>query len=202
MIDFTGVDETISETILLVGLNGCGKSTLLGLIADTVKASMGCMGGVREPEKIIQVEATKEIKARLFEAEKDTKRGANYFDWDDKDLGIGFLMGAMRSSHGEAVLNGLGQILLKTDEYNTFLLDEPDQAASIRVAAGLSRVLHNVPIKYPGTQVIAAVHHPIIMEDLVVVYDLVARKFRKAGDFIKEMRDVSQDLTYKRKEDE
>lgn len=203
VFDFTdGKDtEALLQTVLLVGLNGCGKSTLLQLIADTVNAEKGMMAGIQEKNEdpIIELEITKDITARLFEAETDKKRGAGFFDFEDKDLDIGFHVQAMRLSHGETLFLALNKILetVKDDKYNTFLFDEPDQAASIRIAAGLANVLSILPAKHPGLQIIAAVHHPIIMEMLYIVYDVVAKKYRKAKDVIEEMKQPGP-LTYRK----
>ena len=200
VIDFVGESKPskFHPTIILVGLNGCGKSTLLRLIANEVKATSGMMAGFSTPEeKIIELETSGEIKARLFDAETDKKRGAGIFDFDDKDLDIGFHVQAMHMSHGETLFYGLNKIFetIKDDKYNTFLLDEPDQAASIRIAAGLARALLFIPIKHPGVQIIAAVHHPIVMEMCEIVYDVVARKFRDAEEVIEEMKQPG-DLMY------
>jgi len=190
-LDFTR--NGFERTILLAGLNGCGKSTLLNLIADEVGAVMGSEGGIakrigQEDENIIKIKTTKPINARLFQAEYDKKRGMTGFDYNDPDLDVGFHLSAMRMSHGEALFFGLNRILDNMGRYNTFLLDEPDQASSIRIASMMGNVFRKYPLKFPGVQIIAAVHHPMIMTSNKFVYDVVKREYRTARSFIGEMR--------------
>jgi predicted ATPase len=185
----------IPETIPIVGLNGSGKTTLLHLIADFFDATMSAFGGLQyryRGKDIIDVKYEGEPKVRLFEAEKDSKRGGPAFDWDDKDIDTGFHIWSFSKSHGETIIQALCLLISKLDEsgYNLLLLDEPDQALSVQLASILGKMFLSFSTKHPGVQIITAVHHPIVMEELKMIYSLKDKKYRWYKDVIKEMRET------------
>jgi len=179
------VIEFRGRTNLIVGLNGSGKSTLLQLIGDYTSTNVWKSHDHKKAKDIINIDMDEGCKIKHYDFEKDNKRTLNYFDWDDKDMDVGHHMHSMWMSHGESAIYAIDAIMSK--EYDVYLLDEPDQAASIRVAMALSRLFLLYPFE-KNIQIIASVHHPFIMQEIGTVYDLKKKEYVEANAFIEEMR--------------
>lgn len=152
---------------LIVGDQGTGKSTLIDCIrqAERYKDTIKCYAKGR-------------VQTASFNFETDNCRGKSVFD-DSKDMMMQVSMLFM--SHGQ-VTNGIVAGLPKLA--NTLvMLDEPDLALSIRSARKLVGLLKQAAEN--NAQIIAAVHHPVVIEAFNEVYSLEHRKWMTGPDFIK-----------------
>jgi predicted ATPase len=156
---------------LLVGDQGCGKSSLL----DAIRAMCGDKKApIGLKEKITYI--ADPITTIGFDFEKDNLRTLGHLDYGN----IGPQLAAKKSSHGEFtnyVLTYLTQI-----ENTLIYLDEPDQALSIRSIKKLINMMQLATNK--GCQIIAAVHHPYIIEAFPEVYSCEHRIWMPSNEFI------------------
>jgi predicted ATPase len=159
---------------LLVGDQGTGKSTILQALASLaqIKAYQYPLGLAKK----VSVDVTPcEVKAWDFE--KNNRRTLGYLDYDK----LGLQLAAKFTSHGEANLDVL-QALEKAKQL-VFLTDEPDMALSIRSIFKLISLFTKAASQ--GCQIIAAVHHPFLIEAWKEVYSCEHDTWMTSEDFIR-----------------
>jgi predicted ATPase len=139
---------------LLVGPNGSGKSTILSAIVDGAASENRPLDRPQGIECI----TTGRITLKYFDFEKNNPRTRSHM-YSSSGL-VGFQVGAMFRSHGE-VNRDLHEGLMRREhvEGHLVLLDEPDQALDFDGALQLALRLKELP----AAQVIAAVHHPVLV---------------------------------------
>lgn len=139
---------------LLVGPNGSGKSTVLSAIMDS---AAGEKHPLRRPQGI-ECTTSDHIQIKYFDFEKNNPRTRSTM-YSSPGL-TGFQVGAMFRSHGE-VNKDLHEGLMRPEHIkgHLVLLDEPDQALDFDGALRLALRLKELP----AAQIIAAVHHPVIV---------------------------------------
>lgn len=140
----------------LVGDQGTGKSTLLRLLA-------GKLPGVTQKD-LAEIDSDKDHYG-YFDFETDNPRISEI---TSNKLPI-MLQGAVRwSSHGEFVKKMLSSS--GTQEVSLFLMDEPDQALSVRSCYIFTRHFNEMAGR--GVQILAAVHNPIFISSQPEVLSL------------------------------
>jgi len=149
---------------LLVGDQGTGKSSLLSAIrGNGVKVEMGDPDWHKEAVAEL-VTNGKQCNSFKFDFEKDNFRTKGWFGGKT----IAFHMRSMWKSHGEqnnAVLKNMAPA-----KDSVIFMDEPDMALSIRSAIKLVELL--TKLADAGNQILAAVHHPIVIEAFPLVLSL------------------------------
>jgi predicted ATPase len=158
---------------LLVGDQGTGKSSLLQAIAAA--GNVTDYGFSRDLKKKVSCEASP-IDVFGLDFEKHNKRTLGYLDYDILE----FQISAKLSSHGEQNLALLK--LLETAENKLIFLDEPDMALSLRSILKLVN-LFKAAVKR-GCQIIAAVHHPFLIEAWKEVYSCEHDTWMTSKDFM------------------
>ena len=174
---------------LLVGDQGCGKSSILQCIA--------ALGGCEKPfwkkdrtadiKKVAMLVVDKPAPVFAHDYENDSPRTAPTLDtMGSIPLALG--ISQMRMSHGQAT-NTLTPLIAKMkDAY--IILDEPDSGMSCRSALALAEAFKEASAN--GCQVIAAVHHPWLIEAFDRVYSVEHKDFMKSSDFLASMREPLQ----------
>lgn len=159
---------TFDKLTLLVGDQGSGKSTILELLGDSKKF---------KEKDIFKAETENNVRLQTywFDYEKHNPRKNSVFEgWQAK---------ALFSSHGEFVRTFNETICRKEGSGACFLMDEPDAALSIRsclkLASGIKFALER------GSQIIASVHSPTVMEQFDKVFSLEHRKWMSSQEFIR-----------------
>jgi predicted ATPase len=159
---------------LLVGDQGTGKSTILQALA-----SLAQIKDYQYPldlAKKVAVDVTPcEVKAWDFE--KNNRRTLGYLDYDH----LATQLSAKFSSHGEANLALLNS--LEKAKQIVFLTDEPDMALCIRSIFRLISLFTKAASQ--GCQIIAAVHHPFLIEAWKEVYSCEHDAWMTSKDFIR-----------------
>lgn len=157
---------------LLVGDQGSGKSSLIGAIRGVgLKDTPGKFEHLKETT-IAKADA---CRTYFFDFEKDNVRTQSHFVKN-----IMFQVASMHKSHGEtniAMLNSL-----KEADDCLVMMDEPDMALSIRTCALLVKRFKELESR--GSQVIAAVHNPIVIEAFDEVLSLEHHKWLPSRDFV------------------
>lgn len=162
---------------IIVGDQGSGKSSLFSAIkahqeAEDWKARTGKESSIRKnPIKIV---CPNQLQTYFFDFEKNNLRTLSYF----KEGMTMMQVQMMHRSHGEANLATLA-FIKKAGKNSILLMDEPDQSLSIRSILGLTNMLKNVK-----TQIIAAVHHPYIIEKFDQVYSAEHKQWITGNEFI------------------
>jgi len=167
---------------LIVGDQGTGKSTILGLIRKPKNY---------QHDKIAFLEIPEPCSVGGFDFEKDNLRTQPAFS---NNIPMEFQIQSMFMSHGE-VNTFIHQSLTesKNAPKNAILiLDEPDQALSIRSTWHLCKILEDA-INKNNLQVIAAVHNPIIITFAKKVYSVEHRKWMKSTDFIRSQKPIAKE---------
>jgi len=157
---------------LLVGDQGCGKSTLLQAIIGYTRRSEE-----ERKESSITIESKgPRLGVAALDFEKDNPRTQGRRLRDDMDT-----MGQIASrfaSHGEVVVG-----LLETmPEKAVLLMDEPDVSLSPRSVYWLSRELRKRAAA--GSQIIVAVHSPILIEEAGEVLSLEHKRWMPGSEFL------------------
>jgi predicted ATPase len=157
---------------LLVGDQGSGKSSLL--------AALKAVGLKDPPYKFKHLQETTIVKAGpcktfSFDFEKDNVRTQSHFSKN-----MMFQIVSMRKSHGETNIAMLNSLQEAAD--CVVMMDEPDMALSIRTCQLLVKRFKELESR--GSQVIAAVHNPIVIKAFKDVLSLEHRKWLSSGDFI------------------
>ena len=157
---------------LLVGDQGSGKSSLIGALKGV---------GLKDPPyKFKHLKETTIVKADpcrtySFDFEYDNVRTRGHFGKN-----MMFQVASMLKSHGEtniAMLNSL-----KEADGCLVMMDEPDMALSIRTCAMLVKRFKELEAR--GSQVIAAVHNPLVIKAFKDVLSLEHRRWMPSEDFI------------------
>lgn len=93
----------------------------------------------------------------------------------------------MGMSHGQSTL-AIIQLLEKIDEKQKFIiiLDEPDTGLSPAATKRLARCFKK--LESQGSQVIAAVHNPWLIEEFANVWDMDKLAFRPSNEYLDEQR--------------
>ncbi len=159
---------------LLVGEQGCGKSSLLDLIrifGMPKKKRNGAEEEIAEKASITHDAGT--ICSFDFERgnPRTLARAGN---------GASFQIKAMFSSHGEtnlAIIKNAGR-----QDSDLILMDEPDSALSIRSCQKLVTTLKK--LTESGSQIIAAVHNPIVIQAFEEVYSIEHDRWMLSAEFI------------------
>jgi predicted ATPase len=172
---------------LLVGSNGAGKSTTLGILAEHggVKDSF-----VRRPSKVEEYS-----KVSLAQADQSSPVFAFDFESDNPRVQASLRefgpipykakLGMSFASHGQSSLMII-RWMSEATEPGILILDEPDTALAPGAVMKLVRAL-----KYHqeiGSQVIAAVHNPWLIQEFEQVWDMDKRTFRSSAEYLAEQR--------------
>lgn len=144
---------------LVIGPNGSGKSTLLYLLRGGWKSHIN-LNHVKNPEidnplRAVLLEKDGIVTISSFDFEKDNPRGKSTFD--DKDMM--WQVKSHYSSHGEAMIAPVAEMLHDGMRDKVALLDEPDSAMDLDNTDFLIDCLRNTK----ASQVIAVVHSPYLM---------------------------------------
>jgi len=166
---------------LLVGDQGSGKSTALRLIINSAKSGALDRHDRADAEKVCKLRVDP-MRVMSFDFEKDNPRVSAHFS-DRMDYGAQIT--SRWKSHGEFT-NMVLHALLQIDKPTILLVDEPDMALSMRSITKLIDIFKDVVSK--GCQVLAAVHHPWIIESTPEVYSLEHRRWMSSAAFLVEMR--------------
>ncbi len=159
---------------LLVGEQGCGKSSLLDLIrifGMPKKKRDGVEREIAEKASITHGAGT----ICSFDFEKGNPRTLAHFGRD-----AGFQIKAMFASHGEtntAIIKNAVRL-----DSDLILMDEPDSALSIRSCQMLVSTLKK--LAKSGSQIIAAVHNPIVIQAFGEVYSVEHDRWMLSEEFI------------------
>ena len=159
-------DEVISfrpGINILVGDQGCGKSSILQIFGMGNKAAKEIVG------------ITGKCRTASLDFERNNPRVQGHIDHMIHAL-------SRWKSHGETVLLLLQFLSEPKDEATTFLLDEPDMALSLRSVYRLANMFHTTV--EVGHQIIAAVHHPTLIQSVPEVLSLEHRRWMAADEFI------------------
>ncbi len=149
----------------LVGDQGCGKSTVLDSLAGVLHTCT--------------VEKEPGTKVKHFDFEKFNPRHTSAFG---NSIDLGVQVQVLWQSHGQAMVHLLADFCRSVTTPHTFLLDEPDTGLSIRSGRVLGRFFHMLA-EY-GHQVIASVHHIVVITAMDEVYSVEHGKWMKPRDFI------------------
>lgn len=149
---------------LLVGDQGCGKSTILQLVSTA---------GSKHSDEILKITAGR-IETRAFDYEKNNPRVSSHVE-TTLDVVTRF------ASHGQFV-KALNKSMTE-QEGVCWLQDEPDSALSIRSCLELANTIKVALTK--GSQVVASIHSPIVMEQFAKVYSLEHRRWMTPIEFVK-----------------
>jgi predicted ATPase len=157
---------------LLVGDQGSGKSSLI--------AALQSVGMKNPPHKFEHLQKTTKVKATAcktfsFDFEKDNVRMQSHFSKN-----IMFQMVSMHKSHGETNVAMLNSLQEAAD--CVVMMDEPDMALSIRTCAMLVKRFKELEAR--GSQVIAAVHNPIVIQAFKDVLSLEHCRWVPSKDFV------------------
>lgn len=157
----------------IVGDNGSGKTTFLELLSERFIYS--CSESVYIPN-----ESLKEFqKFSHFDLEKHNPRKQG-----EQSITLFGIVSAFRS-HGEMNMDlFVHDFAEKQNEI--ILLDEPDQALSIRSIYRLFKIFEKMISN--GCQIIAAVHSQTLMELVDEVYSVEHKKWMKPSEFLKTQR--------------
>ena len=149
---------------LLVGEQGSGKSSLLALIqkydCDVLNWDASC------------------VETRHFDFEKDNLRTRTSMS-NNHDV-FHLQLATLWKSHGETA-NAILKVLYQVKNI-AVLMDEPDQALSIRSCHALVESF-KVAVSN-GCQIIACVHNPIVISGFEEVISLEHRKIMSSKEFI------------------
>jgi predicted ATPase len=148
---------------LLVGDQGCGKSTILSLIGKADD---------RLTKEVLKITADR-IETRYFDYEKHNPRMSSYVS-TVLDVATRF------ASHGQFV-KALNESMSEQKGV-CWMMDEPDGNLSVRSCLALARQFKQAIEK--GSQVIASIHSPVVMEQFDRVYSLEHRRWMKPAEFI------------------
>ena len=153
---------------LLVGDQGCGKSSLFTVLRRAA----------RDGDKKLKEKVTVQCdKSQLFsfDFEHENPRTVGHFLGDTLSQ-----VASMFSSHGEC--NRAIFAATRTASNCILLMDEPDMALSIRSCKML--VLQLKALVERSSQVIIAVHNPIMIQAFDEVLSLEHRKWMPSAEFI------------------
>jgi len=153
---------------LLVGDQGCGKSSLF-----TVLRNAGGNGDKNLKEKATVWGDKSQLFS--FDFEHENPRTVGYF-LDDTVSQVA----SMLSSHGECSRALFAA--MKTASDCVLLMDEPDTALSMRSCGLLVRQLKALVDR--NSQVIIAVHNPVVIQAFDEVLSLEHHRWMKSTDFI------------------
>jgi predicted ATPase len=159
---------------LLVGDQGSGKSSILQALASVaqIKDYMYPLGLAKK----VAVEVDP-CAVRAFDFEKNNRRTLGYLDYDN----LSTQLADKFSSHGEA---NLALLKTLTDAKNTvFILDEPDMALSVRSILTLVNAFKTTVIS--GCQIVAAVHHPFLIEAWKEIHSCEHKKWMPSEEFLR-----------------
>lgn len=157
---------------LIVGDQGTGKSSLLAAIAAACNAKQFHYPiGLESKVAILSSRGV----AGGFDFERDNPRVQNTFNDN-----VQFHIASKLSSHGETNKTILLAIMKQHD--SVIFLDEPDMALSIRSITKLVTIF-KAAIEN-GCQIIAAIHHPFLIQAFPDVYSCEHRKWMNSDKFI------------------
>jgi len=165
---------------LIIGPNGSGKSTIFKALRAVLEGSneslMGSWGSrdfpagsvevtlsdgstlVNQPSFARKIPAGEVRRAIFYDGIADDRARAPMFTYDAVQL----QMNAMRSSHGQGLVQQVGFALESAIKHNaTLCLDEPDGTLDLGTVAMLSR-LDEVHERH-GLQSIVISHHPLML---------------------------------------
>jgi predicted ATPase len=161
---------------LLVGDQGCGKSTLLNLMS------------MRDWQwkEVIKLDA-ESVQMKHFDFERDNSRMQRGFA---ENLPTMLQCQMQWSSHGE--VNRL--VLASSRKYGNLvlLIDEPDQAMSVRSIFAMQEVFKRAVDR--GCQVILSAHNPKLIELQELVYDLEQRAWVSPAEFIERQSQLTPEV--------
>lgn len=161
---------------VLVGDQGCGKSTLIQATRDNAGAESKGLKSRPQPLRGKATVVAGPCQSYAFDFEKDNLRTLSYF----KDNCYGFQVGAMFKSHGETNLVMLEAMHKLTNA--CILLDEPDMALSVKSILKLVDSIHKTVAG--GNQVVIAVHNPLLIESMGMVYSVEHREWMPGKQFL------------------
>jgi predicted ATPase len=156
--------STSSPITLLVGDQGCGKSTILSLLGKADD---------KLTKEVIKITA-KSIETRYFDYEKHNPRMSSYVS-TVLDVATRF------TSHGQFV-KALNETMSEQKGV-CWMMDEPDGNLSIRSCLALAKQFKAAVDK--GSQVIASIHSPVVMDQFDEVYSLEHRRWMNPNEFVK-----------------
>jgi predicted ATPase len=174
---------------LLVGSNGSGKSMVLGAICAHAKLKKAFWKRDLNAQKhSVLVTSKDETNLGVFahDFEYDSARTAISLETHGM-LPMETIVHHSRMSHGQATMD----IILALEgakKPGIIILDEPDTGLSPGAARKLSRALkHQESI---GSQVIASVHNPWVIEEFERVWDMDKMTFRSGQEYLDEQWDM------------
>lgn len=162
---------------LVVGDQGAGKSSLLAaIVANSSRSSRSI------PARLgAGVDASPEVEVLSFDFERDNVRTQSALFADPDKMAR--QLSALHASHGEAVWGVLEEARARaTPAQTVVVLDEPDLALSPRSARRLAALFAEVAGS--GSQVIAAVHNPIVIAAFADVYSAEHRRWMPSAEFL------------------
>lgn len=164
---------------LVVGDQGSGKSTLLAaVVANSSGASK------RVPARLdTGADVDSSVEVLSFDFERDSLRARSSFFADPDRMAT--QLASIYASHGQAVWRVLDEVRARgATGRKVVVLDEPDVALSPRSAHRLAAMFADVASS--GSQVIAAVHNPIVIAAFGDVYSLENRAWMSGEAFLAE----------------
>ena len=165
-----GKEYAIRQLTLLVGDNGTGKTTFIESVVDAIKAA----GKGENSIAAIRMDEHEMSGYRCVDFESDNPRMKSDSIFD---------VASRWRSHGETNMDILINGLL-AEKDTLILLDEPDQALSIRSCARLYRAFEK-SVNENGNQIIASVHSQTMMELAGQVLSLEHGRWVSARAFIR-----------------
>ncbi len=172
---------------LLVGDQGVGKSTMLRLLRELMTGD----GSQKEKAaKIIDVNTDRiGVHCVFYDYEKDNPRMQAGFGKTASgvELPMGFQIHSYYRSHGEVVRmlhDGL-KTLMRSREPLCSAMDEPDVGLSVRSVYEFVKLMKRLAKKH---QILAAVHHPFLIEAFPEVLSLEHRKWMPSAEFLAAMK--------------
>lgn len=156
---------------IVVGDQGKGKSSLFNAVMMSKKNRV---------KLNINIVCDQGLCYRGFDFEKDSPRTKGYLENDSTKLN--FQVESMFASHGESNLCIL-EAAKEIEDVDLFLIDEPDQALSIRSVERLYGILEELVRR--EKQVIISAHNPFLILREKEVLSVEHGKWMKSVDFLR-----------------
>lgn len=172
---------------LLVGSNGSGKSTVLGALCahgGLKNAFWRASFDLKKVSVMLMSKDGPKMRAFAHDFENDSPRTSPSMDIHGM-LPFESILSHGRMSHGQSTLDII-RAMESATEPGIVVLDEPDTGLAPGAVKKLVRAIKH--LESIGSQVIAAVHNPWLIEEFQEVWDMEKLAFRPSKEYLDEQR--------------